>query len=154
MAPVIPPDARNPPRQSQYVEDFFVYNVDFLAIAPADVQQGNIQIQADSAFKWTASAFQADIAAAAYEASTRPIPLCTLQIVDTGSGRQLFSNPAPVETLFGNGGLPFILPIPRIFQPRSNIALTLANFDAAETYNVRLQLIGTKVFNLNTGTGM
>lgn len=145
MAPVIPPEARQQQR-SQFVEDFFVYNVDFLDIAPADVQQGNIQIQADSAFKWTAAAVQADIAGTSYEAATRPIPLCSLQIVDTGSGRQLFFNPLPVETIFGNGGLPFILPIPRIFMPRSNIALTLANFDAASTYNVRLQLIGCKVF--------
>lgn len=143
--PVIPPDARTQ-RGPQNFEDFFVYNVEFADIAPADVQQGNIQIQADSAFKWTAAAVQADIAGAGYEAATRPIPLTSLQIVDTGSGRQLFSNPLPVETIFGNGGLPFILPIPRIFMPRSNIALTLSNISTDTTYNVRLQLIGTKVF--------
>lgn len=146
MAPVLPPDARTA-RGPQHVEDYFVYNQIFEDIAPADVQQSNIQIQADSAFKWTAAAVQADVAGAGYEASTRPIPLCSLQIVDTGSGRQLFSNPAPVETIFGNGGLPFILPIPRIFMPRSNIALTLANFSVDKTYTVRLQLIGTKVFS-------
>lgn len=147
MPPVIPPSAPNDvaPR-SQFVEDFFVYNVTFQDIAPGDTQQGNIQIQADSVFKWTAAAMQADIAAAAYTEATRPLPLCALQMVDTGSGRQLFFNPLPIETIFGNGGLPFILPVPRIFMARSNISLTLSNFDVAVTYNVRLQLIGTKVF--------
>lgn len=130
----------------QSVEDYFVYNVEFLDIAPAEVQQGNIQIQADSDFKWVAATFQADIAAAAYNAGDRPIPLVNLQIVDTGSGRQLFFNALPIETIFGSGQLPFILPIPRIFRARSSIALTMSNFDAAETYNVRLALIGTKIF--------
>lgn len=142
---VRPPSAPPMPRV-QYVEDYFVYNATFEAIAPADTQQANIQIQADSAFKWTKAALQADIDAAAYTESSRPIPLCTLQIVDSGSGRQLFFNALPVELVFGTGQLPFILPIPRIFQARSNISLTLANFDAATTYNVRLALIGTKIF--------
>lgn len=146
MPPVIPPTAPAGVPRSQFVEDFFVYNVNYADIAPGDTQQGNIQIQADSAFKWTAAAMQADTDEAAYTEATRPLPLCTLQIVDTGSGRQLFFNPLPIETIFGSGGLPFILPVPRIFMARSNISLTLTNFDAAVTYNVRLQLIGTKVF--------
>lgn len=135
---------------TQFVEDFFIYNQNFLLIAPAAVQNQNIQVQADSAFKLTALSFQADIAAAAYTESTRPIPLCTLQMVDTGSGRQLFQNPAPIEAIFGNGQLPFILPLNRIFMPSSVIQMTLTNFSAATTYSVRLQLIGMKVFDLKS----
>lgn len=147
MAPVIPPDARNAPRGSQFLEDYFNYNVDFLDIGAQATQQGNIQIQADSAFKWTAAAYQADLAGAAQTLDARPVPLCQLQMVDTGSGRQLFFNPIPITTCFGNEGLPFILPVPRIFMPRSNITLTLTNFSADQTYSVRLVLSGTKVFS-------
>ena len=147
MAPVLPPDARNAPRGSQFLEDYFNYNVDFFDLAADATQQGNIQIQADSAFKWTAAAVQCDLDGAAYTAETRPIPLCTLQMIDTGSGRQLFFNPIPVETVFGWGGLPFILPVPRIFMPRSNITFTITNFSVDQTYDVRLILSGTKVFS-------
>lgn len=149
----VPQAGQAPQRRarSQYAEDFFVYNVNFLAIGGATTQQANIQVQADSAFKWTGATFQADIGAAVYTESSRPIPLCALQMTDTGSGRQLFLNPVPVEALFGNGQLPFILPIPRIFMPNSVIQLSLNNLSAATTYNVRLQLVGIKVFDLAGG---
>lgn len=143
---VRPPQAPPGQPQVQYVEDFFVYTVSFLALANGATALGNIQIQADSDFKWIKSTYQADIAAAAYTESSQPIPNATLQIVDSGSGRQLFFNATPIETVFGRGQLPFILPIPRVFRARSNIQLTVANFDAAETYNIRLALIGMKVF--------
>lgn len=141
---VMPKDAS---MHVQYEEDFFIYTAFFPAIAPGDTQQQNIQVQADSHFKWIKATLQADIAAAAYVNSAKPIPLAALQIVDSGSGRQLFLNALPVEQMFGSGELPFILPIPRIFRARSNIALTLNNFDAAVTYNIRLALIGTKMFS-------
>jgi hypothetical protein len=130
----------------QFEEDFFVYNVLFDAIAPGDTQQANIAIQADSHFKWIKATMQADIDAAAYTSGARPLPLAALQLVDSGSGRQLFLSALPLELVFGTGELPFILPIPRIFRARSNIALTLTNFDAAVTYDIRLALIGTKMF--------
>ena len=152
-APTPAPGVRPPvaPRRQggvQYVEDFFAYTLVFSAMAPGDVDQQSIQIQADSHFKWTKATFQADIAADAYLDGTRPIPLISLQITDSGSGRQLFFNPLPVETIFGTGQLPFILPIPRIFMARSTIQVVASNFDAAVTYNLRLAFIGTKIFDM------
>lgn len=136
----------SPTPKIQYWEDFFVYDATFAALASLTSSQQNIQIQADSSFKWTAAAFYADIAAAAFTASAQPIPNVTIQILDTGSGRQLFQDPIPVPSVFGSGQLPFILPVPRIFKARSAIQLTAANFDAAVDYNLRLMLIGTKIF--------
>lgn len=149
------PGARNAPSafQRQYVEDFFVYTATFAALAPAAVATQNIQIQANSAFKWQKSTYQADIAAAAYTSGAVPIPNVQIQITDSGTGRQLFSSALPVIGIFGNGGLPFILPQNRIFMERSNIQITATNFDAAVTYNLRLMLIGTKIFDL-AGSGM
>jgi hypothetical protein len=135
----------------QYVEDFFIYTLNALALAGGGVNNSNIQIQADSAFKLIKLAMFADIAVAIQTDSSRVLPLATVQIVDTGSGRQLFSEATPFSAIFGQGGLPFILPIPRIFMPRSNIAVTLTNLTAATTYNIRMSFIGTKMFALGEG---
>ncbi len=135
------------PSGMQQVEDFFIYEVTFDALTFGTSQDGNIQIQADSAFRWITGTYFADIARAAFTAEARPIPNVTVQITDSGSGRQLVSAPVPVPSLFGTGQLPFVMPISRVFQARSNIAFTVANIDAATTYNLTLQLIGTKIFN-------
>lgn len=136
----------------QFLEDFFVYEVDTVGgLAPNATAALNFQVQADSDFKWIKSAYVADIAAAAYDDSTRPIPNVTVLITDTGSGRQLMSVAAPIPNLFGTGQLPFIMPVPRIFKARSSVAVTLANYDAAVTYNIRLSFIGTKLFEMGPG---
>lgn len=141
----MPPTLQNPLGYQMY-EDFFVYTATFTGLAAAAVQTQNIQIQADSAFKWTMASMECDLAGAAYTEDATPVPLCALQISDSGSGRQLFSSAVPLPAIFGSGKLPFVLPQPRGFMPNSNISLQLTNFSAATTYTVRLALIGTKVF--------
>lgn len=137
------------PMGTQFVEDFFVYVVNFTALAAAGgVGNGNIQIQADSDFKWVKSCYHVDIALAAQQEATRQIPLCTVNITDSASGRALMNAPVPVPSLFGHEGQPFILPIARIFKANSNIAIAVANFDAAAIYNLRLSFIGTKIFRM------
>lgn len=130
----------------QFVEDFFIYELDILAIGPGATANANIQIQADSDFKLVKITTMADIAAASQLEGTRVLPLVTLQIVDTGSGRQIFSSPVAMGALFGTGQLPFILPVPRIFKARTNISLSFTNYDAAVTYNLRNAFIGNKIF--------
>lgn len=132
--------------KSQYQEDYFVYGVGPLSVAAGSTAQGSIQIQADSLFQWERAAYYADIANAAFLDSTRPIPNVSVQIVDSGSGRQLFQTPQPVASVFGTGELPFLLPTPRWFKPNSQIQIQLTNFDAAVTYNIRLSFIGSKIF--------
>lgn len=139
--------ANNAPAK-QYFEDLFIYEIDFSALAPAAQANGVIQIQADSDFKWIKSVYYADIAAAAFTLTTAPVPSVTVQITDGGTGRQITSNAVPVPSIFGRGELPFINPVPRVFRAKSSINITVANFDAAVTYNLRLSFIGTKVFYL------
>lgn len=137
-----------PQRRVQYWEDYTAYEVDFTSanLTNGATLNGAIQIQADSYFKWTKAAFYADIGGAVFTDSTRPIPQVTVQIQDSGSGRVLFNQAVPVVNVFGTGQLPFILPIPRIFMPRSSLALQVANYSTASAYNLRLTLIGTKIF--------
>lgn len=137
--------------QNNVIEkDFYVYQEDFAALAAGATASGNIQIQADSDFAVQKLTYFADIAAAGQTADTRVIPLITAQVIDTGSGRNLFESALPVPSVFGTGELPFILPTPKIFAARSTVTINIANFDAANTYNLRLSFIGYKIF----GTGM
>lgn len=146
-----PSAQRAPEPKVQYWESPFVYEVDFTstggnAAVHGTTQNGAIQIQADSDFKWIKSVYTADIAAAAFTQSTQPIPNCTVQITDQGSGRVLFSNPIPVPAFFGFGYLPALLPIAYIFRARSSVSVQITNYDAAADYNLRLSFVGTKIF--------
>ena len=132
----------------QQDDDFFEYSIEFDALAAGDVQQGNIQIQQDSDFYWVKSQYQANIDGNSdgYTYLAAPIPLVTVQIVDQTSQWQLFFSPVPVSSCFGRGILPFILPRPRKFVRLSAIGITVSNFSAATTYDLRLVFSGIKSF--------
>lgn len=129
------------------LKDFYIYQLNFSALAAAASATDSFNIQADSAFRWEKATFFADIAAATQTDSSRVIPSTTIIITDTGSGRQLMDAAVPITSLFGSGQIPFILQNPKIFAARSTVTVTLANFDAAAAYNLRLSFIGTKLFN-------
>ncbi len=126
--------------------DFYTYEAEALLLAAGASANDVINIEADSNFILQKLSYIADIAAAAFTDSTRPIPLVNVQLIDTGSGRQLMQNPIPIPSMFGTGQLPFILPNPRLFMRNSTIQIAFTNFDAAITYNVRLAFIGYKVY--------
>lgn len=128
------------------IRDFFVYELDFAAVAPAGTPQSSFTVQADSNFLWQQGVMFADIAAATQTQATRVIPSVSLTITDTGSGRQLMSGNVPAASLFGYQGNPYILQTPRFFRAQTQVTVALLNFDAAATYNIKLQFIGTKFF--------
>lgn len=135
----------------QIVEDFFVYAVPvFTALAAGASATNNIQIQADSDFVLEQITYTATIANAAFTSGARPIANCSMLITDTGSGRQLMSSAVPLWTIAGSAEQPFELPRPKAFVSRSTIAVQLNNFDAAQTYNVFISLIGRKLFRIGS----
>lgn len=133
---------------NRYLKDFYVYSVSFSSLAAAGTDLQSVNIEADSNFQCVKLAYFADIAAAAQTYSSRVVPLVTLQITDTGSGRNLFNEATPIPNLFGSGEIPFILPIAREFKANSTVNFSVTNYDAASTYNLYLSLIGVKVFEL------
>jgi hypothetical protein len=135
-----------PEKEKKMQQEFFVYGVYFPAIAAGIAQPQNLQIQADSSFAWLKGTFQADIAGAAQTDSSRVIPKITLMITDNGSGRNLMNIAIPVTSLFGTGEIPFILPQARNFSANSNITFTASNLEPVNTYNLRLSLIGYKLY--------
>lgn len=128
--------------------DHYVYVGEVASIAAGATVTLNINVEADSSFILDKLAFMADLAGAAQTDSTRVLPLVAVSIKDTGSGRDLQSQPVPITSIAGNGELPFVLPQPRVFTANSTITLTFRNDSAATTYeNLTLSLIGRKVFN-------
>jgi hypothetical protein len=103
------------------------------------------QIEADSYFYMNAISYQADLALAAVTDSTNVVPLITVVIFDSGSGRQLMANPTPLNCIAGYNGSPFRLPKPRRFASTAQITATLVNY-SANAYNVSLTLSGFKVY--------
>lgn len=122
--------------------DFFSHTLTFAALAAGAGTTGIINIPAAYDFIWSKAEYFADVAAAAQTESTRVIPLCTILLTDSGSRRQLMDAPIPLTSIFGSPGLPFILPVPRLFARNSSITVAVANFSAATAYNLRLVLIG------------
>lgn len=141
--PSLPQPQGQGPRQ---LRDFFSYDIDFANIAPGGTANGQIQIQADADFELQKLTHFSDIAAAGETEATRVLPLVTVQITDTGTGRTMFNAPVPIPSHFGDGRIPFILPTTKTFSKNASISFVLSNYDAANTYNVRLQLIGAKIF--------
>jgi hypothetical protein len=129
------------------VSDLFTYEADFSGLASGATAIYQFNVQADSNFLWQRACFQADIADAAFTYQSQPIPNVTVLLTDTSSGRQLMSAPMPVPSLFGLGHAPADLINPRWFRANTQVTVSVTNYDAAVTYNLRLSFIGTKFFN-------
>jgi hypothetical protein len=140
VAPVGPQPVSNKRR------DFFAYTITFANLLAGASAQGSLQLQSDSEFELTKLTMFADIAADPETAATRVLPLVTLQMRDSGTARNLFSAPVPIPAIFGDGQIPFILPVPKLFSPNASISFEVSNFAAATDYNLRLLLVGAKVF--------
>lgn len=127
--------------------DFFVYGLDFLNLAAGATATGQIQIQADSDFELQKLTFFAErIGQPPPTESTRELPLVTIQITDSGTGRTLFSRPTPVPSIMGDGRIPFILPTTKVFTKNAAVVVVAQNYAPGAAYNLRLSFIGTKIF--------
>src|SRR3990170_4799346 len=134
-------------------EEPFIYSADFttantLTIAPGAQQTFNINIQADADFRILAGTFFADLAGAAQVDSTRVLPLVTVLLTDTGSGRHFMDRPVPITEICGTGELPFPWPQPKIMRARSTLQVQAFNFSAATTYSLSVAFIGVKLYPL------
>jgi len=128
-------------------EDFYTYNIQFEDLAVGATGTGFIQIEADSDFLIQKLAYFSNINGAAQTFNTIDIPLVTILIVDTGSGRQIMNAPVPVSAMFGDGRLPYILPTPKLFVKNSRINVTLFNFSSGTEYDdIWINFEGKKIF--------
>jgi hypothetical protein len=128
---------------------FFTYQTPNIASLANGASSGNqiIQFDNNSTFLWLRATVVADIAGAVQTNSTEVIPLCTIQITDTGNGMSFMNAPIPLAAIAGEARLPFILPVPQFIQPNASYSFNFTNYSAATTYaNLRYQLIGFRMF--------
>jgi hypothetical protein len=131
--------------QKRITESFFTYTLNFLALAGATTVTNTLSFEAQTDFRWIKACFFADIATAVQTDSSLVVPLVTI-LMSEGSGEQLSNIALPLNSIFGYGKDPFILPISRIFLGRSTINVQATNLTAATTYNLRLCFIGAKIY--------
>lgn len=104
-----------------------------------------IQIGDDGDFYCTHLTYQADIAGALLTEATNIIPLITVQLIDTGSGRNLMNDPIPLASMAGDGKRPMRFGRPRVFTRNSTIQLKFFPFlVAGTTYTIQFILGGYK----------
>lgn len=135
------------PSNVQKNQDLFVYGNVVSSIAAGASATSQISIDADSNFFAVKFNCFATISGAAVTSDTRPLPLVTLQITDSGSGRNLLNTPLPLPVICGYAELPGILPINRLFRGNSTITLQFTNYSAVTTYRIDYGFIGIKQFN-------
>lgn len=126
---------------------YYVYTLGVDSIAASAVASDTVNIENDSQFIWTKTSYFCDLAGAAQTDSSRVIPLVNLQITDSGSARQFFDEAQPVNSIAGQGNIPFILPSPFVFKNNANINASFTNFSNASTYlNLKISLHGFRVY--------
>ncbi len=124
---------------------FYTYGLSFLGIAAGSTVTQTLAIEAQSDFEMRKLNQFSDIAQAGTTESTRVMPNATILLTEASSSVQFMNIPIAIPSLFGSGGLPFILPLPVILAAQSVLTVTVTNYDAATTYNIRLAFIGVRI---------
>lgn len=138
----LPPELRGAPK------DFFVYRMDILAIAAAGgAGNGAFTVQSDSDFLITSIA-AAVTDPAAPQTAVAPNGL-TLELTDTGAGRNFQNGQLAFDTVVGTGQLPGYLPWPKFIDRASQVTGTVVNNQAAQAVDVRISFLGFKIFSPN-----
>jgi len=139
----LPPSLRGRARQ------YFGYVANVLPLAAAGTGTATVAIQNDSDFLLVAVTGSARDPAAP---TTRFLaPAITLQINDSGSGRNLWAQPVDWITVVGTAELPCYLPFPYLVEKSGEFTITQQSLSLAggQAYNTRLTLHGFKIFTFS-----
>jgi hypothetical protein len=139
---------------NQFIEpgrrDFYAYQATAVGVAAVIGTQAtdSIAIEADANFYLTKIAGTGLIADdAPTVAPFGVIPGVSIQINDTGSGRNLFNEAVPLASIAGQAGLPFTLDYPRLVHRNSTLQVTFTQLTDNTAYSdIFLTLIGFKVY--------
>ncbi len=119
----------------------------------------NISIQADSHFVCRYLNITTYISAASAPIVVNTgLAALTINLFDTGSGRNMLDSPQAIQNLCGgvaagagNGSLPFIFPEPWLIVASAVVQITLANLSVQTFPRVDVSLVGFKVFSFGGG---
>lgn len=136
---------KSPQTGCVYSEDLFFYDFAFPSLTNNTVASPiTVIMEAESDFEWiqtTCSSLTTE--GPAVDATNTPV---SVQVIDTGSGRRLFSQATPVGSIAGSGQQPFVLPQPRIFTAKSPVIVEFTNKSGATVSNIHFTMIGRKIF--------
>lgn len=125
----------------------FTYVAEFLPLNALTTVAFDTQIQQDSDFLIVHAT--GSVTATDNQTNTAFLP-ALIQVVDAGSGRQLYSRPAQIHAAISLGAasaqLPFYWPMPWLIDRGSTITTTIQSLFAATNANVRLCYNGVKLF--------
>jgi len=129
------------PKEKTYLQ-YFCYSTGWITLAAAAgaVGTATLSILADANFMaryMTIAVKQANVLVTNWGGS--------LQINDSGVGRDLINIATAVQAFQGSGQLPYPFDPPRVFARNSGLVITFTNNVATETH-VQLVLHGSKVF--------
>lgn len=131
---------------------FFNYEMDSLPTYPAGIAPGgtavmSFNIAKDSDFFWTKFAAFCSKGSDGTVITNEEYPSLNMQLVNVTNGRQYMNSPSPLASLSGSGRLPFIMPVPTLWEALTTIQVTLQNVSDNVTYsNVQLSFLGIKAF--------
>lgn len=122
-------------------KDFFVYSASFLPLAASGTGSDVIQINSDADFLVCAGVRTGrDVNGAALAIGA------TVNLIDSGSGRQIFDDDQDVDNIFGTAQLPSVWPYPKLLTKASSISVNVRNLTATDNY-LRIALLGFKIFS-------
>lgn len=140
--------------QLSQMQDWYTYELDFPALVHGTSAQNSFTVQTDSNFVWLQGMYWCENAASitGLTNSSLVVPLATIVLQDTSSGRQLMSAPVEISSIFGTGERPYILPISRFFRANTQLMATVSNYDSAINYNLKLSFVGMKRYTFQQST--
>lgn len=140
-----------PPHLRRRAKEGFNYFASAIPLAALGTVVATVAIQNDSDFLWV------DLTGAARDPAALqtvfPNPAVTIQINDSGSGRNVFQQPQDWVAVVGTAQLPGEFAYPYLAEMGGTLTVTLQNL-AAQAYDIRLALRGFKVFQWEESEGI
>jgi hypothetical protein len=128
----------------EFDADFYSETIVIPSIAPGASAVVSFQVENNTVFEWMQSLCSLVLAnGTVYNGAAYGL---SVQIMDGGSGRNMFSKPVPLYLIAGTAAFPHVLSIPHRFAPKSTVNLLFQNFDSALTISGYLNLTGRKYY--------
>lgn len=141
-----------PAQYQNRAREYFVYRTNFTGtnqLAAGGAGTVTFSVQSDSDFLLTEINFRTNADGTPETAIDRPG--ITMQLNDTGSGRNLFQGAVPIDTVAGYGQRTYHLPWFFFINRASVISVELNNLVAGTAYDVRIIFGGVKLFQSRQG---
>ncbi len=137
------PRGMSPQEHIRDLKAFYSYSLVYTGVAAGAQATDSFTVEANSDFVWTKATFFATASPVASTTNaSRVLPNITIELIDTGSSYQLFSEPQPITNVFGTGRVPFLVQPAYRFPRNATLRGVIVNFDPSQAYDLRLSFVG------------